>query len=152
MPRKELAVSAPLPLENGQVDSTWNKVTDKRRIRSAAMKTDAFISHASENSDFAEIIGRALKAGRLRTWVDRSDVRFGSLLRNQIQSAIRDSRVLVLLWSEAAFKSRWVMAEIFMAFYLERFIIPCVLDATPLPQFLASAAYLDYQRDKDRIG
>jgi hypothetical protein len=44
------------------------------------------------------------------------------------------------------------MAEIFTAFYLERFIIPCVLDPTPLPQFLASAAYLDRQRDKDRIG
>jgi TIR domain-containing protein len=116
------------------------------------MKTDAFISHASANLEFAEVIGRALKAGKLKTWVDRSDVQFGSLLRNQIRSAIYDSRVLVLLWSEAAFKSRWVMAEIFMALYLERFIIPCVLDTTPLPQFLANAAYLDHQRDKDRIG
>src|SRR5262249_41278294 len=69
-----------------------------------------------------------------------------------IQSAIRDSRVLVLVWSESAFNSRWVMSEIFTAFYLERFIIPCVLDETPLPQFLANSAYLDHQRDKDRLG
>jgi hypothetical protein len=117
-----------------------------------SMKTDAFISHASPNSEFAEIVVRALESGKLKIWVDRSNVQFGSLLRNQIQSAIRDSRVLVLLWSEDAFKSRWVMAEIFMALYLERFIIPCVLDATPLPQFLANAAYLDRQRDNDRIG
>jgi hypothetical protein len=54
----------------------------------------------------------------------------------------------VLLWSEAAFKSRWVMAEIFMALHLERFIIHRVLDTTPLPQFLANVAYLDHQRDK----
>jgi hypothetical protein len=116
------------------------------------MKVDAFISHASANLEFAEIVDRALTAGELKTWVDRSDVRLGALLRNQIQSAIRDSRVLVLLWSEAAFASRWVMAEIFMAFYLERFIIPCVLDTTPLPQFLSNTAYLGHQRDKDRIG
>ena len=116
------------------------------------MKVDAFISHASANSEFAELVDRALTAGKLKTWVDRANVGFGGLLRNQIQSAIRDSRVLVLLWSEAAFASRWVMAEIFTAFYLERFIIPCVLDATPLPQFLSNTAYLDHQRDKDRIG
>ena len=79
------------------------------------MKTDAFISHASPNLEFAVVIGRALKAGKLKAWVERSDVQFGSLLRNQIQSTIYDSRVLVLLWSEAAFKSRWVMAEISMA-------------------------------------
>ena len=116
------------------------------------MKADAFISHASADSEFAEIIGRALEAGKLNAWMDSSDIKFGSLLRNQIQSAISDCRVLVLLWSEAAFKSRWVMAEIFTAFYLKRFIIPCVLDTTRLPQFLANAAYLDRQREKDRIG
>jgi len=115
------------------------------------MKVDAFISHASANSEFAEVVDRALTAGKLTTWVDRANVGFGGLLRNQIQSAICDSRVLVLLWSEAAFASRWVMAEIFTAFYLERFIIPCVLDATPLPQFLSNTAYLDHQRDKDRL-
>jgi hypothetical protein len=117
------------------------------------MKADAFISHASANSDFAEIVVRALEADKLVAWIDSADVNYGALLRNQLQSAISNSRVLVLLWSEAAAsKSRWVMAEIFTAFYLERFIIPCVLDPTPLPQFLASAAYLDRQRDKDRIG
>jgi hypothetical protein len=116
------------------------------------MKAAAFISHASTDSEFAEIIRRALKAGKLKSWIDRSNIKFGALLRNQIRSAISDSRVLVLLWSETAFKSRWVMAEIFTAFYLERFIIPCVLDTTPLPQFLANAAYLDRQRDKDRLG
>jgi hypothetical protein len=43
------------------------------------------------------------------------------------------------------------MAEIFTAFHLGRFIIPCVLDTTPLPQFLGNAAYLDRQRDKAGI-
>jgi hypothetical protein len=115
------------------------------------MKFDAFISHASANFEFVEMADHALAAGKLKTWVDRANVAFGGLLRNQIQSAIRDSRVLVLLWSKAAFESRWVMAEMFMAFYLERFIVPCVLDTTPLPQFLSNTAYLDHQRDKDRI-
>ena len=44
------------------------------------------------------------------------------------------------------------MAEIFTAFHLDRFIIPCVLDATPLPQFLQNTAYLNRQRDQADIG
>jgi hypothetical protein len=44
------------------------------------------------------------------------------------------------------------MAEIFTAFHLDRFIIPCVLDETPLPQFLRNAAYLNPQRDQADIG
>jgi hypothetical protein len=116
------------------------------------MKADAFISHASANADFAGSIVKSLEADGLTAWIDSSGVRFGSLLRNQIHEAISDCRVLVLLWSKAAAESRWVMAEIFTAVYLDRFIVPVVLDKAALPQFLANGAYLDRKRDKDRIG
>jgi hypothetical protein len=73
-------------------------------------------------------------------------------LRNEIQSAIRKSRVLVLLWSKAASMSRWVMSETLTAFHTDCFILPCVLDKTPLPQFLQNTAYLDRRRDETQIG
>ena len=44
------------------------------------------------------------------------------------------------------------MAEILTALHSIRFIIPCVLDRTPLPQFLQNAAYLDRRRDRAEIG
>jgi hypothetical protein len=43
------------------------------------------------------------------------------------------------------------MAEIFTAFHLNRFIIPYVLDETPLPQFLENTAYLNRRRDEAEI-
>src|SRR5439155_15305776 len=61
---------------------------------------------------------------------------------------IRKCRVLVLLWSKAASKSRWVMAEMFTALHSKRYIVPCVLDHTALPQFLQNTAWLDRRRDK----
>lgn len=115
------------------------------------MKADAFISHASANADIAETLVKALEADKLKAWIDSADVKFGALLRNQLQASISGCRVLALLWSEQAFRSRWVMAEMFTAIYLDRFIIPCVLDSTPLPQFLANSAYLDRKRDGDRL-
>jgi hypothetical protein len=113
---------------------------------------DAFLSHASQDAKFAALIERSLKTNGLNCWLDNSDLAFGALLRDELQRAIQNSRVLVLLWSQSAFQSRWVMAEIFTAFHLNRFIIPCVLDATPLPQFLRNTAYLDRRRDHADIG
>ena len=113
---------------------------------------DAFLSHASQDAKFAARIKRSLQVNGLSSWIDDGNLAFGALLRDELQGAIRNSRVLVLLWSQAASQSRWVMAEIFTAFHLDRFIIPCVLDATPLPQFLQNTAYLSRQRDQAGIG
>jgi TIR domain len=113
---------------------------------------DAFLSHASQDAKVADQLNRALRAKRLSMWVDGTHLAFGGLLRESLRTAIQNSRVLILLWSEAASKSRWVMAEMFTAFHLDRFIIPYVLDATPLPQFLANSAYLSLKRDHADIG
>ena len=84
-------------------------------------------------------------------WIDARNVGVGKLLRQELHDAIASSRVFVLLWSKAASKSRWVMAELFVAFHLKKFIVPCVLDRTPLPQFLGNAVYLDRQRAGTRL-
>src|SRR5579862_847577 len=113
---------------------------------------DAFLSHASQDTEVANAIAAGLRKRRLKALVDQSFLAFGSLLRDELRKAIADNHTLVLLWSHAASQSRWVMAEIFTAFHLDRFIIPYVLDETPLPQFLQNTAYLHRQRDEADIG
>jgi tetratricopeptide (TPR) repeat protein len=44
------------------------------------------------------------------------------------------------------------MAEMFTALHSKRYIIPCVLDHIPLPQFLQNTAWLDRRRDKASLG
>ena len=127
-------------------------VTVKKKTRIARPAFDAFLSHASQDGKFAARIQRALQTSGLKCWMDNSDLAFGALLRDELQHTIQNNRVLVLLWSQAAFQSRWVMAEIFTAFHLDRFIVPCALDATPLPQFLQNTAYLNRRRDQADIG
>ena len=112
----------------------------------------AFFSHASQDAAIVDQVARALRDNQLAIWVDASDIAFGGLLRQELQIAIQKSHTLVLFCSENALKSRWVMAEMFTAFHLNRFIIPYVLDATPLPQFLANSAYLSLKRDHVDIG
>lgn len=113
---------------------------------------DTFISHASADKAGVRRLMARLKSNRLKPWVDETGVQYGGLLRDGLQDAIQASKTFVLVWSKAASKSRWVIAELLTAFHLGRFTIPCVLDKTPLPQFLGNAAYLDHKREGRRLG
>jgi tetratricopeptide (TPR) repeat protein len=106
---------------------------------------DAFISHASKDADLASQIEELLEEDGLQVWLDNSEIRLGIMLREELQSAIQNSRVLILLWSEAAARSRWVAAETLSAFHLNRFIVACARDSAPLPYFLQNTIYLNVQ-------
>ena len=104
---------------------------------------DAFISHSSKNRAVAAKLESALEAEGLRVWLDDSEIRLGVLLREELQTSIQRSRVLLLLWSKPASASRWINAEWLMAFHLGRFIVPCTLDDTALPQCLGPSVFLN---------
>jgi predicted dithiol-disulfide oxidoreductase (DUF899 family) len=79
-------------------------------------------------------------------------MRLGVLLGDELRDAILDCRVFVLLWSERAAKSRWVNSEWLMALHQDRFIVPCMLDETPLPQCLQNDVALPLPRlTKDAV-
>jgi len=107
---------------------------------------DAFISHSSANRTLASRLEKALESTGLRVWLDDSEIRLGVLLGKELQDSIRASRVLLLLWSSHAASSRWVASEWLTAFHLNRYIAPCVLDDTPLPQCLQGSVFLRMPR------
>ncbi len=127
--------------ENGPSDTTKSS-QDRQGL-------DAFISHASQDVELAERVERVLEANSLTVWLDRSEIRLGALLRNELQTAIKNSRVVILLWSSAAARSRWIAAEVLTAFHLGRFVVPCLRGKAPLPYFLQSAVYLNLRSRTD---
>jgi len=110
---------------------------------------DAFISHSSKDDPTARRVEQVLEAHGLRAWLDRSDIQLGVLLRPELRTAIEDAGLVVLLWSRNASKSRWIAAEILTAYHLDRFIVPCALDATALPYFLQNAIRLEIRPGRD---
>jgi TIR domain len=107
---------------------------------------DAFISHASKNRSVASKLEKALEGTGLQVWLDDSEIMLGVLLGKELQDSIRASHVLLLLWSRHAASSRWVASEWLTAFHMNRFIVPCVLDDTPLPQCLQGSVFLRMRR------
>jgi len=102
---------------------------------------DAFISHSSADRSVASKIEKALEAAGLRVWLDDSEIRLGALLGKELQDSIRASRVLLLLWSRHAASSRWIKSEWLTALHLNRYIVPCALDDTLLPQCLQGTVF-----------
>lgn len=107
---------------------------------------DVFISHASKDAALAMRIEQSLEENGLTVWLDRSEIRLGVLLRNELETAIKDSRTLILLWSKAAAQSRWVKAEVLTAFHRNKFILVVARDSAPLPYFLQNTIYLHLRR------
>jgi hypothetical protein len=108
-----------------------------------------FISHSSATAAAAARIEQAFLAAGFDAWLDNSDLGLGVQLRSELHDSIRNSRAMVLVWSEPASRSRWVSAEILTAFHLDRYILPCVTDDTPLPQFFGHPVYLDLRTATD---
>lgn len=100
---------------------------------------DAFISHSSANRSVAARIEAAL--GAERVWFDRSDIRLGALLGRELLGQLRQSRALVLVWSQPASASPWVQTEWIAAVNLHKRILPLTLDDSALPQCLANAVW-----------
>ncbi len=107
---------------------------------------DVFISHSSKNHALAAKVEAGLTAAGLDVWLDDKDITLGALLRPELQGSIARCRVLVLLWSKHAEASRWINAEWLTAYHLDRFIVPCTLDDTALPQCLRPTVALPIAR------
>lgn len=108
-----------------------------------------FISHAWEDKALVRRLESQLKAADAEVWVDHVGIRGGDNLPERISEALDWCNTLLLVWSKAAASSRWVKLEWTNAISLDRLIVPCSSDKTPLPSILAHKAYIDFS-DTDR--
>lgn len=95
-----------------------------------------FISHAHEDKKVAVRLEKDLAKNNIDVWIDHTELRAGQVLLDEIQTAIANAKTFILLWSKSASQSRWVSAEWYAAWNLEKQIIPCALDKKPVPPFL----------------
>lgn len=91
---------------------------------------DIFLSYSSEDVDKARLFADALAASGYDVWWDAA-LRLGDPYDQLIERALRDSRVVVVLWSADAVKSRWVRAEATLADRLGKLVPACIAQCDP---------------------
>ena len=73
---------------------------------------DVFISHASEDKDFAEPLYEALTEQGLRVWYDRSEIQLGDSLRRSIDEGLRNCKFGVVILSPTFSRKNWTQYEL----------------------------------------
>ncbi|MFM7683104.1 MAG: toll/interleukin-1 receptor domain-containing protein, partial [Bacteroidota bacterium] len=108
---------------------------------------DVFISHSSSDSKLAYAICHYLEEREIRCWIAPRDIQGGMEYAESIISAIKGSRVMVVVFSENANSSLFVKNEVERAFNYKSIIIPFKVDDTipsaTLELFLGSVHWLD---------
>jgi hypothetical protein len=97
------------------------------------MAHDVFVSHAHKDKSIADVICEKLESVGVRRWMAARDISASENWTTATRTAIRSSRVMVLVLSENANAAPHIKREIAHAFYTRRIIIPLRL-ANTLPR------------------
>lgn len=94
-------------------------------------RNDVFLSYASTDRALARALAERLADAGMAVWWDRQ-IRPGERFEQVIETAIDDSRCVVVLWSEASLASDWVRAEAMEG--LDRgSLVPVLIEPTRIP-------------------
>lgn len=111
------------------------------------MAHDVFISHSERNKNVALAICAALESMKVRCWIAPRDIRPGEKFGAAIVNAIRNSRIMVVVFSADSNASEHVAREVERAVHSKLIIMPFKIDnVEPTPEmeyFLATSHWLD---------
>ena len=89
---------------------------------------EVFISYSSQDSNSAETVRDVLESNGLSCWMAPRDIPGGSDYTKEIPVAIRDCTVFVLILSQNAQDSQWVLKELSSAVSAGKVILPFMLE------------------------
>ena len=102
-----------------------------------------FISYSRDDATTVHRLIQALAADGVTVWRDVDSLHGGQQWPKVIGEAIADNDLLLLVWSQHAATSHFVELEWTTAMALRKTLLPCVLDATPLPPALSAVNAVD---------
>ncbi len=107
--------------------------------------SQTFISYASEDAIYAQLVMAKLKEAGLQVWLDQGDLRGGDEWRDAIDQGISDSDAMLVLVSPDSVKSPYVTYEWGYALGHGRKVIPLLLKQAEVHPRLEVLQYLDFQ-------
>lgn len=95
-----------------------------------------FISYSRGDKYLVLPLIALLRCAGLNVFVDVDNIEYGLDWKEAILQAVEAADRMILMWSESASKSEWVLWETSEATKQEKLIVPVMLDDTPLPPTL----------------
>jgi hypothetical protein len=105
---------------------------------------ELFISYCRHDSDAANALADTLSQAGLSVWLDRKGIQEGAAFDTQIEEAIAQTSVVIVIWSEHSVKSHWVRAEAAYALG-KRKLLPISIDQSEPPLQFMQIQTIDFR-------
>src|SRR5262245_26069130 len=110
----------------------------------------AFFSYSRQDSDFALMLAKDLRAAGAAVWLDQLDIRPGQRWDNEIELALSNCPTMLLILSPSAVGSTNVMDEVSFALDEGKVVIPVLYRQCKIPFRLRRIHRIDAQTDYDQ--
>lgn len=104
----------------------------------------AFLSYSRINKDFAVKLAKELKSEGFHIWVDQLDIPPGARWDAEVEKALEESEIFMVIITPASAKSENVLDEIGYAIDSGKHILPVLLETATLPLRLRRFQYVDF--------
>jgi hypothetical protein len=104
---------------------------------------EIFISYSRRDLATVQTLTTALSQQGVTVWLDKSDIQEGDAYDTQIEEAIAQTNVVIVLWSEHSVKSHWVRAEAAYALAKHK-LLPISIDRSQPPLQFMQIQTLDF--------
>jgi hypothetical protein len=105
---------------------------------------ELFISYCRHDSDAANALADTLSKAGLSVWLDRKGIQEGAAFDTQIEEAIAQTSVVIVIWSEHSVKSHWVRAEAAYALGKHK-LLPISIDQSEPPLQFMQIQTIDFR-------
>jgi len=139
-------VAVERPGQKGEID-----MVHLDQLQASGSRPHIMIPYKYADHEFASKLTAALRRDRITPWIDDVDMSAGAMLMSRIANAVRPVDCVVPAISAVSVASRWVQHEL-RAVMTRSFsgrrvrVLPAMIDASALPDFLASLPYFDFHR------
>ncbi len=119
-------------------------ILSQRIWQGGAAMHELFISYCRHDSDAANALADMLSKAGLSVWLDRKGIQEGAAFDTQIEEAISQTRVVIVIWSEHSVKSHWVRAEAAYALGKHK-LLPISIDQSEAPLQFMQIQTIDFR-------
>ncbi len=103
-----------------------------------------FLSYSRINKDFALKLAKELKSAGFLVWLDQLDIPTGARWDNELEKALEECEIFMLILTPAAIGSENVKDEIGYAIDNNKRILPILLENCNVPLRLRRFQYVDF--------
>ena len=115
------------------------------------MSYKVFISYSTKDLTIVNHVKKTLSSDEIEVFVAEYSTQPGTDLSRDIQNAIFNCDLFLVIWSENSKTSEWVQQEIGIATAHDKYILPVVLNKSlKLPAFISNLKYLDSSMDIEK--